>query len=137
MAKKLIIPKNSAVTIPPSVQIGRPVQEILWDLEATIKKMEDEAHTLRDYLLQDLKSRGIRRADLENGDSYIVYPRNKLVIKNEMSAQKWWMENPEARGKMDTSKAIEVALMGKLKWAKIEKEEYLRISRQKANKERI
>lgn len=135
--KKQIILKNSAVTIPPSVQIGRPVQEILNDLELTIKKMEDEAHTLREYLLQDLKSRGIRRADLENGDSYVIYPRNKLVIKNEMSATKWWMENPEARGKMDTSKAIEVALTGKLKWAKVEKEEYLRISRQKANKERI
>jgi hypothetical protein len=69
--------------------------------------------------------------DLKNGDSYILYPRNSLVIKDKMAAQKWFLKNPEARGKMDTAKAMEVALSGKLKWAKVESEEYLRISRAK------
>lgn len=103
----------------------------LHDIEHDMAFFEARAKLLRTELLKTLVKQGVRRVDLLNGDSYVVYPRNKLVIKNEISAQKWWMENPEARGKMDTAKAMEVALNGKLKWCKVEKDKYLRISRAK------
>lgn len=110
-------------------------------LASELYQLEDEANLLdakikaiRTELLETLQKQKVRRVDLENGDSYIVYPRNKLVIKDKMASIKWATENPEARMKIDNAAAIEVALTGKLKWAKVEKEEYLRISRNKYDK---
>ena len=100
-------------------------------IESNIALLDERAKELRAKLLETLESQHIQRVDLENGDKYLVYPRNKLVIKNAMSAKKWGEENPEARMKLDTSAAIEVALTGKIKWATVEKENYLRISRSK------
>lgn len=104
-------------------------------IEGNIALLDRDAKFLRERLLSSLQAQGVRRVDLENGDSYVVYPRNKLVIKDKMAAQKWGIENPEARMKLDNAVAIDVALSGKLKWAKVEKEEYLRISRKKNDHE--
>ena len=103
----------------------------LYLLEANADVLDAKIKLIREELLGNLKEQGVRRVDLENGDSYLVYPRNKLVIKDKMAAIKWACENPEARMKLDTAKAIEVAQTGKLKWAKVEQEEYLRVSHKK------
>ena len=103
----------------------------LYILEANADALDIKIKAIRAELLESLQSQGVHRIDLENGDSYLVYPRNKLVIKDKMAAIKWAVENPEARMKLDTAKAIDVALAGKLKWAKVEKEEYLRVSHKK------
>ena len=103
----------------------------LHEIENNIALFDKRAKELRAQLLESLTAQNVRRVDLQNGDSYVVYPRNNLIVKDEFAAQKWGMENPEARMKLNTSKAIEVALKGKLKWATVEKENYLRISRAK------
>lgn len=104
----------------------------LHDLENTIALFEKRAAELRAQLFKTLKEQGVRRVDLVTGESYVIYPRNKLVVKSELAAKRWALENPEARMKLDTSKAMEVALSSKLKWATVKKEEYLRISRAKS-----
>lgn len=117
------------VTVAPdSMSIATMLQSL--EMEAQIRDTQIKA--MREALLESLQKQGVRRVDLENGDSYVVYPRNKLVIKDKMAAMKWATENPEARMKLDNSAAIEVAQTGKLKWAKVEQEEYLRISRAKS-----
>lgn len=103
----------------------------LHSIESDIAALQEAAKDLRHQLLQTMTSQSVRRIDLENGDQYLVYPKKTLVIKDEMAAQKWFLENPEARAKLDTTAAMKVALSGKLKWAKVETSDYLRISRVK------
>lgn len=106
----------------------------LREAEMDLELIEARVKELRQNLLDNLKSQGVRRVDLENGDSYIIAQRDNLVITNERSALAWAFENPEARMKLDTSAALKVAKMSKLKWAKVETKEHLRITRAK-NKE--
>lgn len=103
----------------------------LHEIEEGIALDEARAKVLRELLLENLQSQGVKFVRLANGDSYTVAERNNLVIKNQISATKWAMENPEARMKLDTSKALEIAKQGKSKIFGVEKTYSLRISRAK------
>lgn len=105
--------------------------EELSTLQGQIDFLKEREEEVKESLKQILQYQGVRRVDLKDGRSYILYPKDSLKIKDKMAAQKWWLENPEARGKIDTSAAIEVAKSGKLKWAKVETHEYLRVSNKK------
>lgn len=114
---------------PPTYALALHIaEEELALLDAKVKEM-------RARLLENLTSQGVRRVDLENGDSYVIAHRDSLIIKNERAAFAWANENPEARMKLDTSAALKVVKMGGIKWAAIEPKEYLRITRAKVHEQ--
>lgn len=118
---------NKAVILAEPQTLATELQSI----EHNLALFEERRDKIRQDLLASLKAQGVRRVDLESGDSYIIAHRDSLIVSNTMAAQKWALENPEARMKLDTSAALKVAKSGKLKWAKVEDKEHLRITRAK------
>ena len=72
----------------------------LQEIENSIELFEARRSQIREALLKKLKSQGVRKLDMVNGDSYIITQRDNVVYKNESSAKAWCLENPEARMKM-------------------------------------
>lgn len=103
----------------------------LWGIEQELERLTEMKDEIRNKLLKSLSTQGVKFIKLENGDSYTVAERNNLVIKNEISATAWAMENPESRMQLNKTKALEVAKLGKSKIFGVEKTYSLRISRAK------
>lgn len=107
------------------------VAEELFTIEEQIAFLEEQKEVKREVLFNLLKKQGVRRVDLMNGVQYLIKPTTKVNIKSELSAQKWALENPEARMIVSRAAISKVAKEGKLKWAKIEHGETLTINRPK------
>lgn len=103
--------------------------EQLFTIEEQIAFLEERKQEARDALFKSLKSQGVKRVDLENGVQYLIKPTTKLVIKSELSAKKWALENPEARMNVSRAAVTKVAKEGKIKWAQVEHGEQLTINK--------
>lgn len=105
----------------------------LHEVEEIESKAAERSKEIRESLLNILVNSPFKAVTLrETGEVFTVAERESLVLKNERSALAWAYENPEARMKLDTSAAIKVIKMGKIKWGAIEIKAHLRVSKPKA-----
>lgn len=71
----------------------KETREFLAQREEEYKKMTDEAFAtekkLKEELLGDLKTLGLKSVKVANGDSFFISPRKSFIIKNEIAMMKW------------------------------------------------
>ena len=107
------------------------IAQELYDIEHDIELFDARAKLLRAELLENLTSQGVRRIDLQSGDSYVVSKRQTLEVKDVAKAEAWADSN--SCWKLDTTKAWKV-LRRELKLPKffgVKETEYLTIKRSK------
>lgn len=103
-------------------------------IERQLAVWETRKDEIRAELLNIMKTQGIRSVRLDSNEWYIRAQRNKLIIKDQHKAKQWALENPEARMKIDTSAALEVARMG-VPFFEVGHTEYLTVKRRSQNNE--
>lgn len=131
--KEIAIANGDGFDSSPAEQ-NATIAEALYNVEVMIANLEEKKDEFRTQLMQNLKEQGVKSVRLDNGDMYIRAQRLKLVIKDEGKARVWALENPEARMKLDTSAALEVARLG-VKFFEVGHTEYLQIKRRRSNDE--